>query len=123
MKKRHALFLLAPGVLVGVIAAIMAIMPMAVQASGGGPFLGHHVSVIGSTVPSNGDVNPYGIVTAPTTTGKLTQGNILISNFNAVSNLQGTGTTVVQLTPGGSLSVFAQLNVDELNGDCPGGVG
>ncbi len=124
MKKRRSIFLLAPGMLVGVVAAIMAIMPMAVQASGGS-FIGplNNVSVVGSTVPGNGDVNPYGIVVAPTTTGKLTRGNILVSNFNAKSNLQGTGTTIVQLTPGGSLSVFAHLSADALNGACPGGVG
>jgi hypothetical protein len=118
------LFLTAPGMLVGIVIAILSLLPAAAQASGGS-FIGglHHVNVVGSTIPHNGDVNPYGIVTAPTTTGKLTQGNILISNFNAASNLQGTGTTVVQLTPGGSLSVFAHLSAGHLNGNCPGGVG
>ncbi|HEV2581771.1 MAG TPA: hypothetical protein VGT44_13030 [Ktedonobacteraceae bacterium] len=123
MKNRRILFLLAPGMLAGIVIAILALMPAAAQASGGSFIGGLHVNVIGSTVPHNGDVNPYGIVTAPTTTGDLTQGNILISNFNAVSNLQGTGTTVVQLTPGGSLSVFTHLKAGELNGNCPGGVG
>lgn len=122
MKHRRTLFLVLPGVLVGVLAAIMAFMPLAAQASSS-VFIGHNVSVVGSTVPGNGDVNPYGVVTAPTTTGKLKQGNILVSNFNASSNLQGTGTTIVQLTPGGSLSVFAHLKAGQLNGNCPGGVG
>lgn len=124
MQKRRFLLFLAPGVLFGVLTAIMAFIPAIVLASGGS-FIGqfHHVNVVGSTVPANGDVNPYGIVVAPTTTGKLKRGNILVSNFNAASNLQGTGTTIVQLTPHGSLSVFVQLKAGELNGSCPGGVG
>jgi hypothetical protein len=50
-------------------------------------------------------------------------GDILISNFNNSENLQGTGTTIVQLTPSGHLSLFAQINPSSLPGPCPGGVG
>ncbi len=78
---------------------------------------------VGSTVPANGDVNPYGIVNVPRTVGSLVRGDILISNFNNSKNLQGTGTTIVQITPTGSLSVFAQINAATLPGPCPGGVG
>jgi len=49
-----------------------------------------NIKVVASTVPSNGDVNPYGIVVVPVTTGSLTAGNLLISNFNNSSNFQGT---------------------------------
>ncbi|HEU0004131.1 MAG TPA: hypothetical protein VFQ36_24715 [Ktedonobacteraceae bacterium] len=125
--KRPSILLLSSTLLVGVLAVVLAIMPsLAAFASGGGsPFIGQfkHISTVASTVPANGDVNPYGIVVAPTTTGTLTRGNVLVSNFNAVSNLQGTGTTVMQITPGGSVSVFAQLTAGKLNGACPGGVG
>ena len=79
--------------------------------------------VIASTVPANGDVNPYGIAIAPVTGGNLTAGNILVSNFNNSSNLQGTGTTIVQVTPGGTQSLFAWINADALPGSCPGGIG
>lgn len=79
--------------------------------------------VIGATVPANGDVNPYGIAIVPTSVGNLTAGNILISNFNNSSNLQGTGTTIVQMTPGGTQSLFAWINADALPGACPGGIG
>ena len=51
------------------------------------------------------------------------RGDILISNFNNSENLQGTGTTIVQMTPPGSLSLFAQINPATLPGPCPGGVG
>ena len=55
--------------------------------------------------------------------GSLVRGNVLISNFNSSKNLQGTGTTIVQVSPKGKLSVFAQINAAKLPGRCPGGVG
>ncbi len=83
----------------------------------------HTVSTVGSTVPSNGDVNPYGLAVVPTSVGSLTAGDYLVSNFNAKSNNQGTGTTIVELTPKGKLSLFATINAKTLPGSCPGGVG
>lgn len=82
-----------------------------------------NVSTISSTVPANGDVNPYGVFRIPRSMGKLVRGNILISNFNNGSNLQGTGTTLVQISPTGAFSQFAQINASALPGPCPGGVG
>jgi hypothetical protein len=89
------------------------------------PFIGQFstISSLGSTVPADGDVNPYGIVVVPRSEGSLVGGDILISNFNNEENLQGTGTTIVQVTPTGSLSLFAQINPAKLPGACPGGVG
>ncbi len=92
--------------------------------AGGFPaFVGplHHVTTIASTVPRNGDVNPYGVAVIPRSTGDLWQGNILVSNFNNKANVQGTGTTIVEITPRGHVSLFAQINRN-LRG-CPGGVG
>jgi len=80
-------------------------------------------STIASTVPSNGDVNPYGIVRVERSVGKLEAGHILISNFNNMNNQQGTGTTIVDVSPGGALTVFAQLDPTMLPGSCPGGLG
>ena len=80
-------------------------------------------SPISSTVPGNGDVNPYGVAVIPATTGMLQRGNILVSNFNNMGNLQGTGTTIVQISPKGALSLFAQIDSKKLPGPCPGGVG
>src|SRR5215469_655494 len=76
-----------------------------------------------STVPGNGDVNPYGVAVVPVTTGALRQNDILISNFNNKANLQGTGTTIVEITPTGHLTVFATIDGSQLPGSCPGGVG
>ncbi len=122
--KRPSILLLSSTLLVGVLAVALAIVPSLALASGGS-YIGQfsHIATIASTVPANGDINPYGVAVVPTTTGDLTKGNILVSNFNASSNFQGTGTTIVQVTPGGSMSVFAQLTAGKLNGACPGGVG
>ncbi len=83
----------------------------------------HQVNVVASTVPANGDVNPYGIVRVPVTTGKLKRGHILISNFNNSANLQGTGSTIVDVAPDGTVGLFAQIDAASLPGPCPGGVG
>jgi hypothetical protein len=83
------------------------------------------VSVIASTVPGNGDINPYGMAQVKRTTGNLRAGHILISNFNNAlpNNQQGTGSTIVDVAPDGSVGQFAQLNASSLPGGCPGGVG
>jgi hypothetical protein len=81
------------------------------------------VTTVASTIPSNGDLNPYGVARVPTTTGSLTKGNILVSNFNNSTNLQGTGTTIVQISPSGTVALFAQIDANTLPGPCPGGVG
>ena len=88
-----------------------------------GAFTGplHHVTTLASTVPGNGDVNPYGVAVVPRSTGDLWRGNVLVSNFNDKANAQGTGTTIVQVTPHGQVSLFAKIN-PRLSG-CPGGVG
>jgi hypothetical protein len=83
----------------------------------------HTITVIASTVPANGDVNPYGIFVVPNTAGHLVKGSLLISNFNAVSNEQGTGTTIMQISPGGTVSQFAQIDASSLPGPCTGGIG
>jgi hypothetical protein len=62
-----------------------------------------------STVPHNGDVNPYGVAFVPREFpqgGVLQQGDILVSNFNNAQNLQGTGTTIIRIPQTGSTSVF-----------------
>jgi hypothetical protein len=93
------------------------------SASGPPAFIGplHTTSVVASTVPANGDQNPYGVAVIPVSTGALVQGNVLVSNFNDKANVQGTGTTIVQVTPSGHVSVFAKI--DRNLPSCPGGVG
>jgi len=93
------------------------------NAQGFGAFVGplHHTSTIASTVPGNGDVNPYGMAVISRTAGDEFRGNVLISNFNDSGNIQGTGTTITEVTPSGKAWVFASIS-RHLRG-CPGGVG
>ena len=55
-----------------------------------------------STIPANGDVNPYGVAFVPRgfpEGGAIGARDVLVSNFNNSANLQGTGTTIVSLDP------------------------
>jgi predicted lipoprotein with Yx(FWY)xxD motif len=103
--------------------------PATTSSASSAPFLANlkTVSKVASTVPANGDVNPYGIVTVPTSVGKLQAGQMLISNFNAKASAaqtgQGTGTTIVQVSSAGKVSLFATVDAKTLPGPCPGGVG
>ena len=67
-----------------------------------------------TTIPSNGDLNPYGVAVVPygfPKGGLIRAGDILVSNYNSSGNLQGTGTTIVKITPGqpnsGPATVFS----------------
>ncbi|WP_174543211.1 hypothetical protein [Paraburkholderia monticola] len=68
-------------------------------------------SVTSSTVPTNGDVNPYGMAFVPfgvPSWSTLKPGDVVVSNFNAKSNLQGTGTTIVKLVATSNPVTFFQ---------------
>jgi hypothetical protein len=63
--------------------------------------------VISSTIPGNGDLNPYGIAFVPKgfpAGGAIAPGDVLVSNFNTNANAQGTGTTIIKLTPSGDVT-------------------
>lgn len=79
--------------------------------AGGGDVILPISSVTASTVPANGDVNPYGIAFVPRGVppwSTLKPGDVVVSNFNAASNLQGTGTSIVKLSPGHTPATFFQ---------------
>ncbi len=89
-------------------------------------FLGRFttVSEVASTVPSStpakpgdGDLNPYGVSVVPETIGRLVKGDVLVSNFNNGANKQGTGRTIVEISPAGNATTFARIQ------NVPGGVG
>jgi hypothetical protein len=88
-----------------------------------GTFLAGKITVtdVASTTPANGDENPYAVWPVTQTVGSLTLGDVLVDNFNNKSNDQGTGTTIVDVHPGGRVSVFAHLPATVAG--CPGGVG
>jgi hypothetical protein len=84
----------------------------------------HTIKAHASTVPQNGDLNPYGVTVVSKIVGKLLENHVLVSNFNNAKNLQRTGSTIVQVSPGdGSTQLFAQINASTLPGPFPGGVG
>jgi len=63
--------------------------------------------VMSSTIPAIGDLNPYGVAFVPQNFpggGSIAPGDVLVSNFNNSMNLQGTGTTIVKLTPNGIIA-------------------
>jgi len=67
-------------------------------------------SITASTIPPSGDLNPYGVAFVPAgfpSGGSIAPGDLLVANFNNNANLQGTGTTIVSITPTGKQSVFA----------------
>jgi hypothetical protein len=58
--------------------------------------------IISSTIPGNGDLNPYGVAFVPDgfpSGGAISPGDVLVSNFNDIMNCQGRGTTIIQFTP------------------------
>jgi hypothetical protein len=60
-----------------------------------------------STIPANGDLNPYGVAFVPESFpagGRIKAGDVVVSNFNDNANIQGTGTTIVSFSPGGKVA-------------------
>ncbi len=115
--------------LVAVAAAALALgaMPASANTGGSGAFVGHlaHNTTVAGTVPADGDVNPYGVAVVPVTHNALIKGDVLVSNFNnaptdaAPGGLQGTGTTLVEISPTGQRHEFATIPATS----SPGGAG
>jgi hypothetical protein len=100
----------AKSLIAGAVLLVLPAAPLTAQDNDGGarPFLPAQVRVV-STIPVNGDLNPYGVVSVPRefpAGGTVNPGDILVSNFNNSSNLQGTGTTIVRIQASGPASVF-----------------
>lgn len=82
-------------------------------ASATSPFINRFstVNTIASTVPvsgsAEGDQNPYGVAIVHRSVGKLVAGEVLVSNFNNAQNQQGTGSSIVEISPAGKVGVFA----------------
>jgi len=82
----------------------------------------HRQTTLTTTVPDNGDQNPYAIVVAPVSAGAVQKDDVLVTNFNNDGNLQGLGTTIVAFNPATKkLTTFA--SVPRNLAGCPGGVG
>ena len=82
----------------------------------------HHHTTLTSSVTDNGDLNPYAVFVAPVSAGKIQKDDVLVDNFNNLSNLQGTGTTIVLYRSSTKQTLpFARL--PQSLKACPGGVG
>jgi hypothetical protein len=80
-----------------------------------------HVTLT-STVAGNGDQNPYALVVVPDSVGVMQKDDVLVDNFNNSSNLQGLGTTIIEVNPATKTAkLFAAL--PRHLPQCPGGVG
>lgn len=115
-------------VVAGVATATLVLGVTSASARTSGSFVGPliHNTTVASTVPANGDVNPYGVAVVPVSRGRLLAGDVLVSNFNnaptatAPGGEQGTGTTIVEVSPrGGTPKLFAHIPSTSI----PGGVG
>ncbi len=134
MKLRHSAIPAFPAIAAVALAAALSLVLAACGSSSShlaaarrpvSPFLNQlrSFSQVASTIPANGDVNPYGVAVVPASAGRLVAGDTLVSNFNDKANVQGTGTTIVQVSPSGSARLFAQLSTLPAGMACPGGVG
>jgi hypothetical protein len=122
---KHRILLAAAAGAAGVVlAAGVALAPTA-GASTQPSFVGGFktISTVGSTVPKIGDLNPYGVAVVTQSKDRLHRGDVLVSNFNNKANTQGTGTTIVEVSPNHHVRVFAQISAAHLPGACPGGIG
>ncbi len=82
----------------------------------------HRHTTLTSTVTENGDLNPYAVAVAPVSAGRVLKDDVLVDNFNNISNLQGTGTTIIGYRPSTKETyLFARL--PQHLAQCPGGVG
>ncbi len=98
--------------------------PCTAHAAGTSGLLGdiHRHITQTTTVTENGDLNPYAVIIAPVSAGKIQQGDVLVDNFNDISNLQGTGTTIIDYNPVTKrTSLVAKL--PQKLAQCPGGIG
>jgi len=92
------------------VVSILALMFAIPAFAGSGILPPSSTPTVVSTVPANGDLNPYGVAFVPKhfpSDGALQPGDILVSNFNASTNLQGTGTTIVKVR-GTKVTTFFQ---------------
>ena len=114
-RRNDSLRRLARYSLLGTAIALLTSQQATAQASNGVRFIPS--VIVSSTVPANGDGNPYGVAFVPPGFpggGLLKPGDLLVSNFNNSVPIEGTGTTIIKLTlngqvePSGSASVFFQ---------------
>jgi len=105
----------------GLVAGLSLAVPGRAETRGYLETLRRHVT-LATTVADNGDLNPYAVVVAPISAGKIEKDDVLVDNFNNVANLQGTGTTIIGYRPS-TKAIYLFAKVPQNLPQCPGGVG
>ena len=82
----------------------------------------HKHVTLSTTITDNGDLNPYAVIVAPVSAGKIQKDDVLVDNFNNLSNLQGTGTSIIDFNPA-TRKAFTLARLPHDLSQCPGGVG
>jgi hypothetical protein len=80
------------------------------QARSAEPFIPRLLNT--TTVPENGDTNPYGVAFVPSgfPAGLIKSGDVLVSNFNNSAGVQGTGTTITFFGPDSAVAAPGAAN-------------
>jgi hypothetical protein len=89
----------------GLVSALLVVSLAHAARAGSAPILPLQIS----TSSANGDLNPYGLAEVPTgfPDGSIRAGQLLVSNFNDMKNVQGKGTTIIAVQPGsGNTTLF-----------------
>lgn len=107
---------------VGALALTATLAPASADAPHGFLETLHRQTTLTSTITPNGDLNPYAVIVAPVSSGTIRKGDVLVDNFNNQSNLQGTGTTIVDYDPATKKTTTFATLPRQIPG-CPGGVG
>jgi hypothetical protein len=95
--------------------------PSAAEAPGLLETIHRHITQT-TTVTENGDLNPYAVILAPVSAGTIQRGDVLIDNFNDLSNLQGRGTTIIDYSPA-TRRTHLVAKLSQKLAQCPGGIG
>jgi hypothetical protein len=82
----------------------------------------HKHRTLATTVTDDGDLNPYAVIVAPATVGLIHKDDVLVDNFNNLTNLQGTGGTIIDYNPTTQKTTLIAKLPQHLP-QCPGGVG
>lgn len=110
MKRLASEYKLAGGALAAMVVAA-SLVASAATAAVSKPKGFHTITRIASMVPkkgpAKGDQNPYGVAVVKRSVGNLVKGDVLVSNFNNAMNQQGTGSSIMEVSPSGHAHVFA----------------
>ena len=89
------------------------------------PFIArfHKLTNIASTVPGNGDVNPYGVAVVEQSRGRSTVATSWSATLTTRRISRAQAPRSSRSRPAGIRTLFSHVRASQLPGKCPGGVG